>query len=147
MPLVETSLEIAGDPQKIYEISKDMESYPNFMKSVVKVTTLERGENYTITMWDTRLKGRPMVWTERDDFDDAARRIDYKLVKGDLKKFEGAWTFEPTAAGGTLVRLTVDFEFGLPMFATLLNPLGMLVIKQNCEAMLEGIKQQVEGTG
>ena len=145
MPLVDVSLEIAGDPYKIYEIAKDMESYPNFMQNVVKITTLERGDDYTITEWDARLKGRPLLWTERDEFDDTARRIDYKLVKGDLKKFEGAWTFEPTATG-TLVRLTVDLELGLPMFASLLNPIAKLATKQNCEEMLAGLKQQIEGT-
>ena len=36
----------------------------------------------------------PIEWTEEDRFDDAALRIDYALLEGDLDTFEGAWTFE-----------------------------------------------------
>lgn len=143
MPFVEVSKEIAADPEVVYRLAKDMESYPNFMKSVVKITTLERGEDYTITKWDTRLQGRPVVWTERDEFDDNSRRIDYQLVEGDLKTFSGAWTFD-TVAIGTLVKLTVDFELGIPMFASILNPIAVLAVRQNCEAMLAGLKKQAE---
>lgn len=143
MPFVEVSKEMAASPDEVYRIAKDMESYPNFMKSVEKITTLERGEHHTVTRWEARLQGRPLAWTEQDLFDDQARRIDYRMVKGDLKKFEGAWTFEP-AGNGTLVRLTVDFEMGIPMFASLLNPIAVLTVRQNCEAMLAGMKQQVE---
>jgi ribosome-associated toxin RatA of RatAB toxin-antitoxin module len=143
MPFVEVSKEIAADPEVVYRLAKDMESYPNFMKSVVKITTLERGEGYTITKWDTRLQGRPVVWTERDKFDDKSRRIDYQLVEGDLKKFSGAWTFD-TVDIGTLVKLTVDFELGIPMFASILNPIALLAVRQNCEAMLAGLRKQAE---
>lgn len=145
MPFVEVTETIYTTPDVAYKLAKDMESYPKFMKSVEKITTLERGEDYTITKWETKLQGRPFVWTERDEFDDNARVIKYKLIDGDLKKFEGAWTFEQTD-NGTLVKLTVDFEFGLPMFATLLNPIAVLMVKQNSEAMLAGMKQQAENT-
>lgn len=144
MPYVEVSKQMAASPNDVYQVAKDMEAYPNFMKSVVKITTLERGEGYTITKWDTRLQGRPVVWTERDDFNDEARRIDYKLVAGDLKRFEGAWTFDKVG-NGTLVKLAVDFELGIPMFASVLNPIAVLTVRNNLEAMLSGMKQQVEG--
>lgn len=144
MPFIEVSKEMAASPDDVYQVAKDMEAYPNFMKSVVKITTLESGEGYTITKWDTRLQGRPVVWTERDEFDDIARRIDYKLVAGDLKKFGGAWTFEQVG-NNTLVKLTVDFELGIPMFASLLNPIAVITVRSNLEAMLSGMKQQVEG--
>ncbi len=143
MPFVEVSKEIVVNPEEVYLLAKDMESYSNFMENVVKITTLEKGEDYTITEWDTRLKGQPIVWTERDLFDDSARRIDYTLVKGDMKKFEGAWTFE-SKGDGTLVKLTVDFELGIPMFSSLLNPVAKLIVKKNCEDMLAGFKKQLE---
>lgn len=144
MPFVEVTKEIHGAPGAVYEVAKDMESYPKFMKNVVKIITLQRGDGYTITRWDTRLQGKPVVWTEKDVLDDQNLRIDYHLIEGDLKKFEGSWTFEPTAEG-TMVRLTVDFELGIPMFATLLNPVATMVVKRNCEDMLSAMKEQIEG--
>ncbi|MEW6573688.1 MAG: aromatase/cyclase [Bacillota bacterium] len=144
MPFVEVTKEILGAPEAVYEVAKDMESYPKFMKNVVKIDTLERGDGYTITRWDTRFQGKPMVWTEKDFLDDKNLRIDYHLIEGDLKKFEGSWTFEPTERG-TMVRLTVDFELGIPMFAALLNPAAVMVVKRNSEDMLNAMKQQIEG--
>ncbi|MEW6448407.1 MAG: SRPBCC family protein [Bacillota bacterium] len=145
MPFVEVHKEIRGAPEAVYEFAKDMESYPRFMKNVVKIITLERGNGYTITRWDCRLQGKPVVWTEKDVFDDQSLRIDYHLIEGDLKKFEGAWTFEPTEEG-TMVRLTVDFELGIPMFAALLNPVAAMVVKRNCEDMLSAMKEQIEAS-
>ncbi|MEW6661536.1 MAG: type II toxin-antitoxin system RatA family toxin [Bacillota bacterium] len=143
MPYIEVTKGIDATPEIVYDLAKDMESYPKFMESVEKVETLERGDGYTITKWHTKLQGRPVVWTERDVFDDVAKRIDYSLVQGDLKKFEGAWTFQPHG-DGTQVKLTVDFELGIPMFAALLNPIAVMTVRQNCESMLEAMKKQLE---
>jgi ribosome-associated toxin RatA of RatAB toxin-antitoxin module len=143
VPYVEASININTSPETAYDLAKDMESYPKFMESVEKVETLERGSDYTITKWHTKLQGRPVVWTERDVFDDVAKKINYTLVKGDLKKFQGAWTFQQVGTG-TLVKLTVDFELGIPMFASLLNPIAVMTVKQNCESMLKAMKKQLE---
>jgi len=143
MPYVEVTRSIKASPEIAYVLAKDMESYPKFMESVDNIETIERGDSHTITKWHTKLQGRAVVWTERDVFDDAAKRIDYSLVEGDLKKFEGAWTFLP-AGDGAIVKLTVDFELGIPMFAALLNPIAVMTVRQNCEKMLEAMKKQLE---
>jgi len=35
------------------------------------------------------IEDAPIEWLEEDRFDDAALRIDYKLLEGDLDTFEG----------------------------------------------------------
>lgn len=143
MPLVTVKMVLAGEPKAVYTLASDMESYPRFMNSVDKITVLERGEGYTVTKWEVRFKGRPFVWIERDNFDAERFRIDYQLQEGDLKKFEGSWTFD-TVPEGTLVTLTVDFAIGLPMFEALFNPVAVIVVRDNCESMLKGLKQHFE---
>ncbi len=145
MPFVEATIIVQADPAAVYEVAKDMESYPLFMKDVVSVTTLERSPAMTITQWVTKLEGRVLKWKERDEFDDANRIIKYTQIEGDLKKFEGAWTFEPQN-GATLVTLTVDFEFGIPMVAALLHPIARVKVRENCEMMLKGMKAKIEGS-
>ena len=66
MPYVETKTIIKGDGTKIYDIIKDMAAYPSFMKDLVSVEILERGDNYTISHWVSNVDGRKIVWTERD---------------------------------------------------------------------------------
>lgn len=143
MPFVETSITIKGDINKIYPIVSDMESYSNFMESVKSVKVMEREGNTTLTQWNTELKGKPFNWVERDFFDHENHTIKYELVSGDLKKFEGEWAL--TSQGDEVkVSLTVDFEFGVPMIASLLNPIAKIIIKQNCDSMLKAIKEEVE---
>lgn len=143
MPYVESKITINGDGNKIYEIIKDMASYPNFMKDLVSVEILERGEDYTISHWVTNADGRRIVWTERDTFYPEELKITYVQTEGDLKKMEGAWTIVEQA-DGCEVTLAVDFEFGIPMIAGLLNPILKKKVRENSENMLNSIKEQIE---
>ena len=143
MPYVESKITINGDGNKIYEIIKDMASYPNFMKDLVSVEILERGEDYTISHWVTNADGRRIVWTEHDTFYPEDLKITYAQTEGDLKKMEGAWTIVEQA-DGCEVTLAVDFEFGIPMIAGLLNPILKKKVRENSENMLNSIKEQIE---
>ena len=145
MPYVESTIMVKAEPIAVYTLAKDMESYPEFMKDVVSITTLERSENSTVTRWVTKLEGKTLKWTERDEFDDENLIIRYTQIEGDLKKFEGYWKFDPVD-GETRVTLTVDFEFGIPMVAALLHPIAKIKVRENCEMMLKGVKKKMEGT-
>ncbi|WP_018131013.1 type II toxin-antitoxin system RatA family toxin [Effusibacillus pohliae] len=144
MPSVEIRETIRGRADQVYELIKDMESYPQFMPSLNDVKVLERGDNWTITAWDSTLNGMSFRWRERDEFDEQRNRIRYCQIEGDLKKFEGEWIVEQDGEQ-TRVTLTVDFEFGVPMLSALLNPVAKVKLRQNGEAMLQALKQRFEG--
>jgi len=143
MPYIEVSTHVAGEPSRIWDIVKDMEGYPKFMPNLQKVEVLERGDTFTISSWVSNVDGRVIKWTERDVFYPEVYRIEYNQVNGDLKKFAGHWQLTPTEGGVTIV-LTVDFEFGIPMVATLLNPLLKKKVRENSEGMLAAIKKICE---
>ena len=130
MPYVEAKTVIEGDIDEIYEIIKDMQSYPKFMHDLVSVEIMERGEDYTVSHWVSNVDGRRIVWTERDTFYEGDKRIAYQQIKGDLKKMEGQWSLKQME-DGVEVLLTVDFEFGIPMIAGLLNPLLKKKVREN----------------
>ena len=136
MPYVETKTVIKGDGVQIYDIIKDMAAYPSFMKDLVSVEILERGENYTVSHWVSNVDGRKIVWTERDTFYPEELKITYAQT-------EGQWVIEPKAEGCE-VTLAVDFEFGIPMIAGLLNPILKKKVRENSENMLTSIKEQIE---
>ena len=144
MPYVERSIIIEGSIESVYEIAKDMESYPKFMPDVESVKVVERSPNETVTEWVTNVDGTPFLWTERDQFDDANRRINYVLIEGDLEKFEGAWKFD-SVEGGTKVTLTVDYDFGIPELTEMIGPTLLEKVGENSEMMLAGMKAQAEG--
>ncbi|SDC61928.1 MULTISPECIES: type II toxin-antitoxin system RatA family toxin [unclassified Candidatus Frackibacter] len=143
MPYVESSIIINGDPDEIYELAKDMESYPQFMKDVVSVDVIKRENNQTITAWVTDIDGRKLAWKERDTFNQQKKKIHYEQIEGDLKKFTGEWRFVKEAKK-TKVTLTVDFEFGIPMLAPILNPILKKKVEANSKSMLEAMKDKME---
>lgn len=143
MPYVEVSKVINAPKGQLYEILKDMEKYPQFMKDLKSVKVLERDANTTLTEWETTIMGNRIKWVEKDIFDDENKHISYHQQSGDLQKFEGEWILNEDA-GRTCVTLTVDFEIGIPMVSGLLNPVAKLMIKENCENMLNALKLKME---
>lgn len=143
MPYVETTIIVNSKPENIYPILKDMTSYPAFMPDLVSVDLIERKDNTTVTKWVSNVDGRIIKWTELDVFDDANMHISYRQIEGDLKKFEGEWILTP-APTGTEIKLTVDFEFGIPMIAGLLNPILKKKVRDNSMNMLKAIKERLE---
>lgn len=143
MPYVEVTLPVKAEPHEVYPILKDMEKYPEFMEDLESVEVIERKENTTKTKWVSNVDGRIIKWTELDTFDDANMHIAYKQTEGDLRKFEGEWILTPVEAG-TEIKLTVDFEFGIPMIAGLLNPILKKKVRENSMNMLQAIKNRLE---
>src|SRR5580704_2766003 len=143
MPYVETSIAIAAPARVVYELAKDQERFPEFMPDVETVKLIEQNAERAISRWKTLVEEAPIEWTEEDRFDDAALRIDYKLIEGDLDKFEGAWTFEERD-GTTHVNLGVDFDFGVPTLAELIGPTLQKKVRENSEMMLAALKREAE---
>lgn len=143
MPYVESKTVIDAPARLVYELAKDQERFPQFMPDVEAITILERTPNYAVSHWKTLVEEAPIEWTEEDRFDDDALRIEYKLLEGDLDKFEGAWTFEHRD-GLTHVVLGVDYDFGVPTLAELIGPTLQRKVLENSEMMLAALKREAE---
>ncbi|WP_430626297.1 type II toxin-antitoxin system RatA family toxin [Sulfobacillus thermotolerans] len=128
MPVVTVTEVVPASMTSIYKILSDMQRFPEFMKNVESVTIAEQGEDYTHSVWRTKLQGATFQWTERDEFFPQQGRISYRQIQGDLKKFEGFW----------------QFEFGMPMLASLLNPVAKLAIRENAKAMVRAIGEKAQ---
>ena len=145
MPYVEVTISVGCTRDKIYPILKDMEKYPGFMADLVSVEVLERTATTTITKWVSNVDGRIIKWTELDTFDDENMHISYQQVDGDLKKMGGEWILTPRDEGPE-IKLTVDFEFGIPMISGLLNPILKRKVRDNSINMLNAVKEKVEAS-
>jgi len=113
------------------------------MPDVESVTVLERYPDRVITRWKTMIEDAPIEWTEEDRFDDEHCRIVYRLLEGDLDRFEGSWTCT-TVSEGTEVVLTVEYDFGVPTLAELIGPTLLRKVRENSEMMLAALKREVE---
>lgn len=149
MPEVAVTAELHASPERVWQVLCDMEGFPRFMSSVESIRVTERGDGYTVSEWVCRLQGMKFRWTEHDRFLAAEGRIAYRLVSGDLARFEGAWQIAPPpgeAADRTLVTLTTQFDFGLPMLAAMLDPVGKVMLRRNVESMLRGLEAELGQT-
>jgi coenzyme Q-binding protein COQ10 len=143
MGYVEKTIEIQAPAKAVYELAKDMESYPDFMPDVESVRVVSREGNSTITEWETSVDGTPILWTEKDIFHDDSLTIDYQLIEGDLDQFEGRWTFVQQDQH-CLVTLTVQYDFGIPELTKLIGPTLETKVGENSSMMLEGMKAKIE---
>jgi ribosome-associated toxin RatA of RatAB toxin-antitoxin module len=143
MPYVETSIVIAAPARVVYELAKEQERFPEFMPDVETVTVLERHADRILTRWKTLVEEAPIEWIEEDRFNDAEQRIDYKLLEGDLDKFEGSWTFSENGTE-THVVLGVDYDFGVPTLAELIGPTLERKVRENSDMMLAALKREAE---
>ncbi len=143
MPFVESAIVVHAPARDVYGLTKNQERFPEFMPDVELVTVLERHGDRVISRWKTLVEEAPIEWIEEDRFDDAALRVDYKLLEGDLDTFEGSWTFDERD-GETHVRLQVTYDFGVPTLAELIGPTLHKKVRENSEMMLVALKREAE---
>ena len=138
MPIVEVSEPVASRPSMVYAKLIKMEDFPKTMANVESVVIRESGEGYTISEWVAKLQGARFRWVERDEFFPEVLQVRFDQVEGDLKIFRGSWRVDPHPLG-SLVTLVTEFEFGVPMLASLLNPVARYALRQNSLSMVRAI--------
>ena len=147
MSTVESSVIIQGDVDKVFALARDVESFPEFMPDVKKVTIIERSPDgcRVVSEFVGYIKDFKMTikWTEADEWDIQAKTCRFKLVKGDFKEYSGLWTFE-SVDGGTRFSSAIDFEYEIPLIGPIIKTLVARLMKQNVDNMLNAIKAKAE---
>ena len=122
MPYVESRIVIEAPAARVYELAKDQERFPSSCRTSRRVigrsNAVPTASSPAGRRWSRK---RRSSGPRRIASTTNCLRIDYKLLEGDLDKFEGAWTFEHRD-GVTHVVLGVDYDFGVPTLAELIGP-------------------------
>ncbi|HEY3297223.1 MAG TPA: SRPBCC family protein, partial [Armatimonadota bacterium] len=139
MPVVESTVVINGDIEKVLDLARNVESFPEFMPDVKSVTILEKSDDglRTVTEFVGIIKEfkTTMKWTEEDIWDLQAGTCKFTLVKGDFKFYNGLWTFERLDKG-TKYTSVIEYEYDVPMIGPLIKSLIQKKMKQNVDNML-----------
>lgn len=147
LPRIESSVVIKGGVDEVFVLARDVESFPQFMPDVKKVTILEKSPDGTRTVTEfvalVKEFNTTIKWVEEDRWDEQAKTCEFSLVKGDLKSYSGVWTFEPVD-GGTKYTSVIDFEYDIPLVGPMIKSLIAKKMKQNVDNMLNAIKDKVE---
>lgn len=149
MSKVESAIQIDADIEKVFDLAKDVESFPKFMEDLKSVTVLERSAdgNRTVTEFVAIVKEfkTTMKWVEEDIWDPQAKTCKFDLVRGDFKDYKGLWTFKEVD-GGTRYTSVIEFEYDIPMIGPLIKNLIAKKMKQNVDNMLAAIKRHAEAS-
>jgi coenzyme Q-binding protein COQ10 len=136
LPVVEVEQRVAAPADAIWGLISDVEAHAQMMGHVRSVEVRETGPGYRVTAWEVDVKGCAMRWVERAEIDDERKRIDYRLIEGDLARWEGSWQLRPLADGSVDVALSVSFDIGVPELSDMLDPVAERAIRENSLAML-----------
>ncbi|MFQ3549477.1 MAG: SRPBCC family protein [Armatimonadota bacterium] len=150
MSKVESSIEINGSVDKVYNLAKRVEEFPEFMPDVKSVTILEKNEDgsRTVTEWVGIVKefNTTIKWLEEDIWDDEAKTCTFNMIKGDYGSYSGMWKFYEND-GKTIMDIEIDFEYDIPLIGALIQNLIINKMKENTDNMLSAIKARVENNG
>ncbi len=125
-----------ADPDRVWNIARDLLSYPNFMDQVLSVEECDSPGRLKATAWVVLFNGNELRWIEEDRFFESERRMTFSQIEGDLAQWSGSFV-ALAQQEGTTARYEIDFDLGVPALADVLNPLGERAIRSNCEQMLE----------
>ena len=125
MPTLELEVRVDAPRDVVYEIAKDVESFPSFMPDVESIVVLERSPDgsRTLTKWvglipEFRQKIR---WTEEDLWNNADYTCDFRQTEGEYHEYSGEWQFEEREAGTTMFRSTLTYEIEIPLIGPVLT--------------------------
>lgn len=143
MPTIIEMTTIRAPSERVYKLVETVERYPQFIPDVRALRVLESDSCSRISWWHVVIEGVDFRWIERDDLDPSSKIIRYKLIEGDLDKFEGMWRVEEQERASN-VTLIIEYELGIPSFEEVLGPILHEKITMNARNLLAGIKQEAE---
>lgn len=149
MPRIELTVDVNAPVQKVYEVARDVEAFPDFMEDLQSLTVLERSDdgNRTVTEWVGVIREFKMTvrWTQEDRWDPANHRDDFNLIKGDMDSMSGYWQFHPIN-GSTRFECVVEYEYNVPLIGPMIKQLIRKKMEANLRAQMEAIKARAEET-
>ena len=112
------TITIEASPDAVWAIATDLERYPEWAHDVKDVVITARDDDGRPSQVEFRTSalGRSTHYTLKYDYSDAPAVLAWTMVKGDIQRsIEGAYRFEATNDGGTLVQYDLAIELVVPL--------------------------------
>lgn len=147
MQTVEAKVWINAPLAKVYEIAKDIQSFPSFMAELKSLQVLSSENNKVISEWTGTVSslGLKVKWTQEDLWHDETHTCTFRQVEGDYDQMEGVWRFSEEKEG-TLFESTLRYEYVVPGLGPLVKKVILNIVTKNLEGVLDAIKKKSELT-
>lgn len=143
MPNLEFSIVVRAGGLTVYEILKNPELFPQFMKKVKKIDVIEKKADRLVACWAVDIGGESVFWKEEEVFDDAHTTMDFTLMEGDYADYRGKFSVVDHGDRSTL-NLSVSFDWGVPVFEIFVGAELLRKAEIYLKSMLFSIKKKAE---
>ncbi|MBK1663703.1 ubiquinone-binding protein [Rhodospirillum rubrum] len=109
-------------PEQMYDLVADIESYPRFLPWCL-ASRIKKREGDVV--WADLVIGFKMVrerFTSRVELD-PKHKISVTYAEGPFKYLNNHWVFDPGENGGVMIDFYVDFEFKSPLLQKIIGAL------------------------
>jgi ribosome-associated toxin RatA of RatAB toxin-antitoxin module len=137
-------IEINANQDIVFKVMLDLEKFPEFMEDVKKIAILQDEGNKRISEWEAEIDGLLFKWQEEDIYYPQEYKLTYKLIKGDLDKFEGYWEIIKLNDNKSKLVIFLSFDLNIPTLKSLIMPTIKFKVKKNLALMLKAIKSRAE---
>lgn len=151
MPEVQSEVFVAAPVERVWELAKEVEAFPEFLPNVQQVVVREREELpgrgvRTVSEWVGLVPEfrRTIKWTEEDIWEEGPRVCRFRCLEGDWSRYEGEWSFAEEGEG-TRVRLRIAYDYQVPLIGPLIKQLLHKLVARNAEETLEGLRRRAMG--
>lgn len=129
------------DPTSLWRFARAIVDFPKSMPSVISVEDVSLAKDGSKTSWQVLFNGNMMSWIEENSYNDARMSYSFEQVEGDLAEWRGQFSLKikPTLV---IARYDLYFDLGIPALAYVMEPLGEVAIRDNCNEMLREMEKQ-----
>lgn len=117
--LTESHITIRAPRQRVFEVTSDVESWPEHLPHYRYVRVMERTEGAAVLKMACWRGVIPIAWTSRFSVHPEAWEIRFEHLRAWTKGMRVVWRYEELADGGTAITLSHELAFRWPPLAPL----------------------------
>ncbi|MDX1334894.1 MAG: type II toxin-antitoxin system RatA family toxin [Gammaproteobacteria bacterium] len=144
MPTINRSALVPYEPEKLYALVDDIQSYPEFLPWCVEATELSRDDDEVVATIALAKGSLKKSFTTRNRLKHG-KMIEMRLVDGPFKHLQGFWRFDALKSDACKVALDLDYEFSSKVVALAIGPVFNQVANTLVDAFVERAREIYSG--
>ena len=141
MPNVNKSVLVLHSDQQMFDLVRDIESYPEFLPWCGGAQVQRVSDSEVRGQLSINFKGVRQSFTTLNHYDTDQQYIDIKLVDGPFKALSGRWSFHALTPEACKVELWLKYEFSSRFLATVVGPVFNQIANTFIEAFVKRAEQ------
>ncbi len=144
MHSVELKVKVRSLKDKIFDIIKDIERYPDYMRFVKDVKIISSQENKITSLWSLEIDGAPISWRQEDFIDNDNFEVKFKMLEGDYQHYEGKIFIKSFDEHHCVVNIIANFDWGIPVLEEYVKKVLERKARLALGGMLKALKRKLE---